>query len=338
MAGFFGESMEDPRTQMILAMAGGLLGNRGNLAQGMSAGLMAGLPAYQSAQKMQLAQEEARRRNAALEQEAEIARMKIDAMKRPQSSKRVVGNAIYDEATGQWEMPPKPEATPEWEPFNPPFKMPRAQPLQRNVKTGEIKPIGPGEFPPMQFPFQLAAQQQAKGDARERVSANLMALKDAYEELQAVGGAIKTGGPLTENVANRAMSSGIGQEVGRAIGTQSQAARDRINNLRPLLIQEIRQATQMGAKGLDSNAELQFYLQAATDPSRDIDTNMAAIETLDKAYGLGLGITAKRESRIKIRDEFSGASKAGPKPGTVVDGYRFKGGDPKNQSNWEAVK
>lgn len=34
----------------------------------------------------------------------------------------------------------------------------------------------------------------------------------------------------------------------------------------------------------------------------------------------------------------SSPAASGPKPGTVEDGYRFKGGDPKNQKNWEKVK
>jgi hypothetical protein len=33
----------------------------------------------------------------------------------------------------------------------------------------------------------------------------------------------------------------------------------------------------------------------------------------------------------------SGTPQAGPTPGTVEDGYRFKGGDPGKQENWEPV-
>jgi hypothetical protein len=32
-----------------------------------------------------------------------------------------------------------------------------------------------------------------------------------------------------------------------------------------------------------------------------------------------------------------GSASAGPKPGTVIDGYRFKGGNPNDQNNWESA-
>ena len=59
----------------------------------------------------------------------------------------------------------------------------------------------------------------------------------------------------------------------------------------PLLINEIRQASKMGARGLDSVKELEFYLQAATDEKQDLQSNLDAIKILDMAYGLGGGIT-----------------------------------------------
>jgi hypothetical protein len=59
MQNFFGTDMEDPRTQMILAMAAGLLGTKGNLNQALSAGLMGGSQAYDQAQKMKMSKEQA---------------------------------------------------------------------------------------------------------------------------------------------------------------------------------------------------------------------------------------------------------------------------------------
>jgi hypothetical protein len=157
-----------------------------------------------------------------------------------------------------------------------------------------------------------------QNEARGRVSENLLRIQDAYQALEDSGGAIKTGGNQVNNVINRVMSSEPGQLVGQALGTKTQEARNRIAMLRPVLIQEIRQATGMSARAMDSNVELKFYLAAATDPSRDIDSNLAAIEYLDKSFGLGLGIKSQNpESSNRLRGEFG---KAGGAPASIPSG------------------
>jgi hypothetical protein len=50
--------------------------------------------------------------------------------------------------------------------------------------------------------------------------------------------------------------------------------------------------------------------------------------------GGGRGQPGKPESAASP----SPAANSGPKPGAVEDGYRFKGGDPGKQENWEPVQ
>jgi hypothetical protein len=189
---------------------------------------------------------------------------------------------------------------------------------------------------------QLSIKVEAQQRGKERVSDNLLRIRDAFEYLEEAGGAIKTDGGVVNNTINRVMSSDPGQIVGQALGTRSQKARDDIAMLRPLLIQEIRQATGMSARAMDSNVELKFYLSAATDPTRNIDSNYAAIEHLDKVFGLGIGIKARNPSSADaLRKEFGDSGAANPiapqgglTRGQVVDGYMYLGGDPKNPSSW----
>jgi hypothetical protein len=85
-------------------------------------------------------------------------------------------------------------------------------------------------------------------------------------------------------------------------------------------------ATGMSAKQMDSNAELKLYLATATDPTLDVATNKRALDMILSLYGGG---------NVKPADT------AKPPPlqrGGIVDGYRFKGGDPANKANWEPVK
>jgi hypothetical protein len=62
--------------------------------------------------------------------------------------------------------------------------------------------------------------------------------------------------------------------------------------LRPAILAELKNATGMSAQQLNSNAELQFYIQMATDPARGMPSNRAALAYLDKKYNLGLGLKA----------------------------------------------
>jgi len=59
----------------------------------------------------------------------------------------------------------------------------------------------------------------------------------------------------------------------------------------PNLINVVRQSSEMGAKGLDSEKELKFYLGAIGDPTRPIEANLKALDVLDKAYGDGKAVS-----------------------------------------------
>ncbi len=48
-------------------------------------------------------------------------------------------------------------------------------------------------------------------------------------------------------------------------------------------------------------------------------------------------LTRIRERIASQRGSAGGGAPAAPAPGTVQDGYRFKGGDPSNAQNWERM-
>ena len=111
------------------------------------------------------------------------------------------------------------------------------------------------------------------------------AMRGKYNELKNAGAAVSTGASSVANIAASARQSGVGQAIGGAIGTPEQGIRNEIQMQIPNLINSIRQATGMSAKTMDSNTELQFYLKMATDPTKNIEANLFALETLEKQYG-----------------------------------------------------
>jgi len=62
----------------------------------------------------------------------------------------------------------------------------------------------------------------------------------------------------------------------------------------------------MSAKAMDSNAELKFYLQAVTDPSRDIQSNLDAIDTLSKRFGSGASVPSFNSEEEAIKSGVKG--------------------------------
>lgn len=114
-------------------------------------------------------------------------------------------------------------------------------------------------------------------------------LAAAHRSLRDKGAAVSSAQPATQNIKNYARSTAGGQIVEGALGTEEQQIRDGIEQMKPLLIQEIRKATGMSSKAMDSNRELQFYLAAATDPTRSIEANLEAVERLRKMYSKPMG-------------------------------------------------
>lgn len=137
---------------------------------------------------------------------------------------------------------------------------------------------------------QAAKQIQAekvKGTAREEMSGVVQQLRNNYDALKQGGGIVTQGGG-TSNIAARLSQSGIGQFVGGAIGSANQTERQKIEQTRPLLLNLIKNATGMSAQQMNSNAEMQLYLKAATDPTLSYEANMSALDNLDRLYGLGI--------------------------------------------------
>ena len=121
-----------------------------------------------------------------------------------------------------------------------------------------------------------------------------------------------------ENIGASARSSGPGQSVGQATGDPAASVRQRILNKRPLLINHIRQITGMGAKAMDSNTELNFYMQMTSDPHKDVWSNYAALDQLDQQFGDGTWLENQGfddNTKARIRNAGFELQKQAPPPG-----------------------
>jgi len=91
-------------------------------------------------------------------------------------------------------------------------------------------------------------------------------------------------------------------------GTQVARFRSSIAQIKPALLNAVRQQSNMGAKGLDSDKELEFWLKILTDDSADIHTNVGAIYRLQSLLGSGTEVELPeryKKTLAGLQDEYN---------------------------------
>lgn len=104
------------------------------------------------------------------------------------------------------------------------------------------------------------------------------------------------------------------------------------------------------AEALEQAAERMDVVRAIQDRARDQAENEAsALFAKGQGKQRDAWVESRAKNLAKMRTPAEGDSPAadpaavakaqrGPKPGDVIDGYRFKGGNPNDEANWEPVK
>ena len=160
---------------------------------------------------------------------------------------------------------------------------------------------------------------QVPSEAREKAKIDFTSyveqMTGSYAKLDEMGKAV-TG--ASSNPLNYIESTSAGQELSRMFGSEPQVLRDQINTMRPSIINVIRQASEMGAKGLDSEKELTFYLSALGDPKLPVEANIKALEVLDKVYGTGKAVPSMLKNYPELAKKVNSYKLALPKASNVA--------------------
>lgn len=163
------------------------------------------------------------------------------------------------------------------------------------------------------IPTAPTKEQRTQQRGRENVSNTVNTLRDLYAELRERGGAVESGGGLMAargNIANYIAGTAVGKPFGRALGTKEQATRDKIINVRRMLVTQIADAAGLSAQEMNSNVELQGLLDAATDPTQSIETVEETLNEIERLYGR----PGAKGQRIGARRSKPAAPKPAPKP------------------------
>lgn len=135
-------------------------------------------------------------------------------------------------------------------------------------------------------PVAGAGTSEQKMQAREGVDGTLARIKEQYDILKKEKEIVSSEASTAENIGAR-IKTQLGPTVGRTIGTKAQTARDTIANLRQALLTDIKAATGMSSKAIDSNVELKSFLDSLGDPDQSIETIQNTLAELSIKYGMG---------------------------------------------------
>lgn len=187
---------------------------------------------------------------------------------------------------------------PNWKygPYGPYDANSDAPPPSQAASAAPENPATAGMTPEQKAVYEKKiAEEKAKADvgnpgrenAKATMSQTLETLMGNYLELDKEHAITSTENPVMTNIGAWAGATPAGQTIQSALGTKAQSLRQKIQTMRPGLVNTIRAATGLSAKAMDSNVELQLQLQQATDASYGLEANLAAIDNLDRQYGLG---------------------------------------------------
>lgn len=243
-----------------------------------------------------------------------------------------VGQNIYNRRTGEFKTPPPREAPANAlvsgaEPGATATAGPQPQGRNRYITAGGSlydtvdkkwlvapeKAGGGGGGAAGAAPRPMTALQQQRleeqGNARQTLSEELATVLGYYEGLEKQKAMVSTERSVGENVMAAARATGVGQVAERAMGTQAQTLRDNIANAKFRLVRHIAGITGASSKVMDSNKELQNWLDAMTNVNQSIQTVRETIRQLDRV------IAAVKEDQA--REDAAAGRQAAPAPASV---------------------
>ena len=130
----------------------------------------------------------------------------------------------------------------------------------------------------------VAAKNEEAQENKDNLDEMIVGMADKYTKLKKTGGVSSTGQNALSNTMTAIRTSGFGQTVGNVIGTPEQALRDEIKSDRQQLLMSIAKRLGVKAGQLNSNVELQNWLNALTDPKLSYEASMGILQKIRDRY------------------------------------------------------
>ena len=136
-----------------------------------------------------------------------------------------------------------------------------------------------------------------KVSGKKKMDSLIEDMSTLYAGLQDRGGLIDPTKSWWDNFSAGSAASGFGRFVTKFSPLTNQASREslalmnQVDVLVPSMLNAIREATGMSARQMDSDRELQFYVQSAGGVTKSLATNAAAMQIMSEQFGTGKDLT-----------------------------------------------
>lgn len=187
-------------------------------------------------------------------------------------------------------------------------------------RAGAAASAAPSAKPPTAA---QVAKDKRMEEARQALSKDIETQLGYYKKLADIGAMTSPTRTGAENVLAYARSSGLGQQLERAVGTDAQTLRDNIKNTRQRLFMQIKDATGATAGQMNSNVEMQAWLNSMTDPQQSIETVQETLKQMDSVIA-GVRRQVEQERAAKEPQAKPATAAPAPTPGRRDLGGGFK--------------
>lgn len=126
-----------------------------------------------------------------------------------------------------------------------------------------------------------------RDEGRAKVTALLNEMANAYSSLEQHGGAITPENTGWENLQSSVGASSLGRMFGQFLGTDTEADRRNIENMKQAAMLGLKPAADLAAQQMNTKPELDQLLAMYGDPEQRVDVVRDAIKRVEDQYGLG---------------------------------------------------
>lgn len=143
--------------------------------------------------------------------------------------------------------------------------------------TASLKGPSPAEL-------KAAEKKQQLEEGQANLQETVTTVRNTITKLAEAGAIPSTKSSPISNLFTSTQNTGVGQYLGQTFGTENQANRDVLSSLQLQMLNAVKSATGMSSTQLNSNMELQTWLNSLGNTKSTAEARLKIIDNIENAY------------------------------------------------------